>query len=290
MNNKDLDHQSDQDNITYSCEEPNIEISISKYNGLSDLEKIKRELSFASATKEQETIQTLRESNRESNNSNETQAAKFYFSKSMQASPVKSKEINKSETSDNNNKRSKSNFKFIEKSYFENNLKISECSRELTDFCNTNDLLQSNLNENSLPESSRNNTTVNCTASEINNDAHIICQNLYDNDDSVEHYSKQYDNSNLFTLNNTNTFDNILNSSSDKKTVVKNGLDKRSFMKKNLKKKSESSNTTCLKKIHPKNMFNQDLSVSNRYYNCEEYSMNITPSKIATEIKHSSIV
>jgi len=208
----------------------------------------------------------------------------------MQASPVKSKEINKSETSDNNNKRSKSNFKFIEKSYFENNLKISECSRELTDFCNTNDLLQSNLNENSLPESSRNNTTVNCTASEINNDAHIICQNLYDNDDSVEHYSKQYDNSNLFTLNNTNTFDNILNSSSDKKTVVKNGLDKRSFMKKNLKKKSESSNTTCLKKIHPKNMFNQDLSVSNRYYNCEEYSMNITPSKIATEIKHSSIV
>ena len=88
----------------------------SEYQGLSDLEKIKRELSFASATKE---IVTSRESHRESNYSNETQAAKFYFSKSMQASPDKS--IAKS-LAIRNSQVKKSNQLPSQENLFENNL------------------------------------------------------------------------------------------------------------------------------------------------------------------------
>jgi hypothetical protein len=127
------------------------------YKGLSDLEKIKRELSFASATKE------IASQSRGSEYSQETQSAKFYFSKSMKASPDKGSlgtGIGSSKF-----KKIDENFEgygesAFEGNFFENNLKISDCSQiSISKNYPTNNTYGDKSN-NVIIDSSRSKTTV----------------------------------------------------------------------------------------------------------------------------------
>ena len=173
----------------------------SEYNGLSDLEKIKRELSFASATKEIVT-------SRESNYSNETQAAKFYFSKSMQASPDKT--ISKS-LGIKNSQVKRSNKDYDGENYFDNNLKISDCT-------------QISMHKKSILESSRSNFTLhnetvnhniaviheggeneNCSKKSGSKDS--VTMGMRTNQQTLQN-SDEIEGSKIFTLNNTTNFNN----------------------------------------------------------------------------------
>jgi hypothetical protein len=127
------------------------------YKGLSDLEKIKRELSFASATKE------IASNSRASEYSQEAQSAKFYFSKSMKASPDKGSlgtRIGSSKF-----KKLGENFEgygegAFEGNFFENNLKISDCSQiSISKNYPTNNTYGDKSN-NVIIDSSRSKTTV----------------------------------------------------------------------------------------------------------------------------------
>lgn len=136
INNPNQENQTNDESIN----------DYSEYNGICDLDTVKKELSYSSATKEHF---SSNEPNQE--DSSDKKLARFYFSKSMQdGSPEKNhrqQELSTygKERSVNNKQEEKENY------LFDNNLKISDCSDvSMTRFCEnlyrSNSQKQENLN------------------------------------------------------------------------------------------------------------------------------------------------